>query len=620
MGDQSVNIATDHKAFADFNRYLLNDIAALELLLSNNLIETGITRIGAEQELCLTDRQWMPSQKAHPILESINDPHFTHELAKYNLEINLDPLELKTYCFSDLENHLKGFLKHAAKHAAKFDNKILLTGILPTISKTELSLDYMAPLERYKALNETMKRERKSDFTLFIQGVDELSIQHNSVMFEACNTSFQMHLQIDPQDFVSSYNWAQAISGPVLSICTNSPLLLGRQLWHETRIALFQQSIDTRSSSYALIDKMARVSFGDRWASDNIAQLFKHSIAQHASILTKEINEDAMEMVKNRKPPKLRALCFHNGTTYTWNRPCYGVGGGKAHLRIENRYIPSGPSVIDEVANFAFWVGLMKGRKSDDVASNTDFRDVKNNFIKAARYGKEALMLWEGKMLAPKELVLDKLLPMAERGLKRANVSDSDIQRLLGIIEKRASGQTGSEWMINNYRALKKRYKKHNVLALLTEAIYTNQSDNIPVHEWPDFKESRQVLGATYLVRHIMSTQLMCVKETDIANLAIQIMKWENIHHMPVIDDSGKLTGILSSTALEHLKDNESKVLSVADVMTRSIFSTTPQTSITEAKQLMNDKKIRSLPVIEEGELVGIITSNDLADLENDKS
>ena len=226
MGEHKVNKESNRRERAAFVRHLLDDIQALEQMLEQNLIENDIRRIGSEQEFCLVNNNWRPSDKAEEILSKLNDPHFTTELAKYNLEINLDPLELKGDCFCEVEKQLDDLLGKAVKIADSIDVKVVLTGILPTISKNELEFDYMTPNPRYWALNKIMRDLRGTDFELRLRGVDELAIKHDSVLFEACNTSFQMHLQIPPEDFISSYNWSQVISGPILGVCTNSPILL----------------------------------------------------------------------------------------------------------------------------------------------------------------------------------------------------------------------------------------------------------------------------------------------------------------------------------------------------------------------------------------------------------
>ena len=622
MGEHNVKNLDSRNLRSIFLQHLINDIEALEQMLRENLIETNIYRIGAEQEFCLVDKDWRPAKTSGVILEAINDPHFTTELARYNLEINLDPTALKGKCFREVLGQLNSLLKKAEKEADKFDTKIILTGILPTISQTELEFDFMTPNKRYWALNEMLKSIKGSDFQLHLKGVDELDIAHDSVLFEACNTSFQLHLQVPPEDFISSYNWAQTISGPILGIAANSPLLLGRELWSETRIALFQQSIDTRKPSYALKDQQPRVKFGKKWESGSIAEIFKDDIAQHKSLLSKEITTNSLSELNNGIIPKLHALNLHNGTVYRWNRPCYGVGNGKAHVRIENRYIPSGPSTIDEMANFALWVGLMMGRPAefDDMPKAMDFRDVKSNFIKASRMGRDAILKWKGKPFSVQNLMQKELLPIAHTGLKKAGIDKEDRILLLGIIEDRIKSQTGSEWITNNYRGLQDHVKKDNALRLITRAMFKNQEKGIPIHDWPSIKKDGYLKQESHLVGHIMTTELFTVKENDLANLATKLMQWKNIHHMPVENGLGKLTGLLTWTHIQkYMKGKEeNQHLSVEDIMQKELITVTSETHITDAIITMKKHEIGCLPVTQGLDLIGIITIKDVVSFDKE--
>lgn len=617
MGEQIVNTEQDQEDHQKFISHLLNDIACLEKMLKEGHIEKAPIRIGAEQEFCLLNDQFRPSDKALEILEAINDPHFTTELAKYNLEINLDPIILGKNSFSAMEARLIEFLDHAQAEAEKHDTHLLLTGILPTISKKELELDYLTPYPRYFALNDRMTKLRGGDFKLNIQGIDELSIKHNSVLFEACNTSFQTHLQIHPDDFVSSYNWAQAIAGPVLSICSNSPLLLGRELWKETRIALFQQSIDTRQSSYALKEQQARVSFGTRWAKDSIVDIFKEDVSRFQVIMTCDIEKDSLQALEDNEVPKLKALNLHNGTVYRWNRACYGTGNGTAHVRIENRYIPSGPSVIDEMANFAFWVGVMVGRPAefDDIPSVMHFSDAKSNFLKAARYGKESVMHWMDEKISAKNIILKKLMPIARAGLMKVGVDHDTIDRYLELIELRTLKKTGAQWMIENYRLGQQTLKRDDALMSMTRAMWKNQQKGMPIHKWPNIDHDKEgVTASSTLVGHIMSTQLIVTRENDLAALATSIMKWNNIHHMPVEDNKGKIRGLLSFTHInkvQALKEVQ-MVSKVSEVMVTDVTTVSTKTTISEAISIMKKNSFGCLPVVEDEVLVGIITVKDL--------
>jgi CBS domain-containing protein len=622
MGDHSVNNISSNEARSALIRHLLNDIEALEMMLERGLIEDDIIRIGAEQEFCLVNDNWRPSKRYDEMLEMINDDHFTTELARYNLEINIDPIKLQANCFSQYENTLHNYLNKAAEAGAKIDTRVILAGILPSISKNELQLDYMTPSARYYALNNMMKELRGGNFELSIRGVDELKIQHDSVLFEACNTSFQMHLQIKPNGFVSSYNWAQAISGPVLGICSNSPMLMGRELWSETRIALFQQSIDTRSTSYALKDQQARVTFGDGWSEGSIAEIFKNDIARFKILLSKEIDHDSLADLEQGIAPKLQALNLHNSTVYRWNRACYGVGGGKAHVRIENRYIPSGPTILDEISNFAFWIGLMVGRPEefDDMPSVMHYNDAKSNFIKAARTGKESVLRWAGKRVSVRDLVIETLLPIAKAGLQKVEIDAADIDKYLGVIEQRAKTHTGSQWTIENYRKLKLLYRRDDALIMMCKAMHENQKSGKPVHEWPPVSKDIKVHESSDFIGHIMNTNIFVVDENDLADLATSVMKWKNIHHLPIENKAGDLCGLLTWTHMKRHREQggDTHSVLVSDIMTRDVIFVGPETEIKKAIQLMKRNEIGCLPVVHDRQLIGIVTIEDVIPYDHD--
>ena len=295
MGSQAVKEIESLRERKDFLYHLLNDVKALEMMLEQDLFEKGIQRVGAEQELCLVDKNFRPSCNAIEVLKNIHDKHFTTELALFNLEINLDPLELKNDCFSQIDRVLTELITHGDTVANSLDDtKIILTGILPTLRKRDMVFRNITPYPRYKVLNKILKDIRGDDFMLKIKGVDELILNHKSILFEACNTSFQVHLQIPVSEMVDKYNWSQAIAGPVLSIAANSPLLLGRELWSETRIALFQQSVDLRNKSYLLREQKPRVSFGSNWIKDSIIELYQDDIVRYTPLLTTDLQEDAV--------------------------------------------------------------------------------------------------------------------------------------------------------------------------------------------------------------------------------------------------------------------------------------------------------------------------------------
>src|SRR5437763_1146764 len=160
-----------------------------------------------------------------------------------------------------------------------------------------------------------------------------------------------------------------------MAISANSPLLFGRRLWAETRIALFRQSVDTRSHTHHIRETEARVSFGTRWIKKSVLEIYQEDIARFRMLVGSDLDEDPMAKLDRGELPLLKALRLHNGTIYRWNRACFGITEGKPHLRIENRVMPSGPSTIDEIANSAFWFGLMAemGAREEDITRRIDF-------------------------------------------------------------------------------------------------------------------------------------------------------------------------------------------------------------------------------------------------------
>jgi CBS domain-containing protein len=614
MGHLEVKYLKSPKEKALYLQHLIKDLEALDLMLERDMIEKAPIRIGAEQEFCLATKRFFPNNNSVEVLADINDDHFTTEIGKYNLEINSDPLILQGDCFDQLYQQLHRLIEKAEKAAQKNDSKVILTGILPTLRLKHIGEDYMTDRPRYHVLNESLKSSRRENFHIHIMGVDELNLVHDSVMLEACNTSFQTHLQINPDEFVEKHNWAQAISGPVLASCTNSPVLFGRELWAETRIALFTQSIDTRKNSFIHNEKQSRVGFGAHWEEGTVSDIFKDHISRFRSLLSTGDYEDSIEKVESGEIPKLKSLQMHNGTVYKWNRVCYGVGGGKPHLRIECRYIPSGPTLKDEIANMVFWVGLMLGQPDDlkEVHKKMDFRDVKHNFLKAARDGIENQFIWKNKVISAKELILNELLPMAKQGLEKRGIDANDITEYLGIIERRIKTHTGSQWIVSNYRNLLKTKTNFEALQNLTAYMYKHQFGPETIDSWPVFDPNANLkIDESRIVKHNMNTKILLVDQNDSLELVANIMKWKKIHHMPVINKNKQLAGLLTWTDVIKLSDKELN-LRVKDVMTKNLITISQEAPLEEAKALMQKHKINCLPVVRERELLGILTTNDL--------
>jgi CBS domain-containing protein len=590
-------------------------------MLNANMFEEDVRRIGAEQEMFLVDSAMRPAPIATEIIEEARDGRLTTEIGLFNLEANLTPRDFGGDCLSLMENELGEIIDVVRNAAASLDASVVLAGILPTIQQSDLTHDNLTPNPRYDQIDRVVTKLHGKDRIIQIKGLDELQLTLQDTFIEFCNTSFQIHLQVGAKDFVRYYNWAQAISAPVLASAVNSALLLNHRLWHETRIALFQHAIDTRSHVHKERNQTPRVNFGERWVNDSIIEILREDAIRFRILLTQAVEENSLETLMKGNIPKLAAWRLHNGTIWRWNRPCYGIIGDRPSLRIEARYLPSGPSIIDEMANAAFFLGLMTELPEEfgDITKYMSFDDAKNNFFNVARYGLNGQIRGlDGKSRRVGRLILEELIPRAKRGLKRAEIDEADIERLLGIIRARVQKETsGARWMIDSLAGMDKRAKANVRMRTLTAAMKTNQENGKPIHEWPlaDIPSKSEWIDNYKTVEQFMAVDLFTVRPEDILDLAASLMHWRHVRHVPVEDDEGRLIGIVSHRDLIELlatgKASTSVPVLVSDIMKTDLVTITPDTSTLDALELMRERDIGCLPIVKDERLVGLVTAHD---------
>jgi len=628
VGQTDVEIGDHGERARIFMKSLLRDLQALELMIERGMIESGVSRIGAEQEMFLVDESWRPASVSDAFLKEVNDDHFTTELAKFNVEFNADPHTFAGNCLSEMEGQITTLLHKAYGAAQRLGVHVALVGILPTIEKKDLSTSNITDRARYFALNDALNRLRGGPYELRIIGVDELSVTHDSVMLEACNTSFQVHFQVSAEDFADKYNVAQVVTAPVMCASVNSPFLFGKRLWRETRIALFQQSIDTRASSRDLREFRPRVSFGTNWVRDSVLEIFQEDIARFRTLFMDEPTDDPVELVRAGKVPELNSLRLHNGTVYRWNRACYGISEGVPHLRIENRVLPSGPTPIDEVANAALWFGLMRGVSDEygDVTKTMDFEDAAANFHESSVRGLEAQLTWFGSRHMPaRELLLNTCIPLAREGLRASGIDADDIDRYMGVIEARVeTGRTGARWLLDSNAALLKGNSnsatgRDERMTCLTANLIANQTSGWPVSQWETLSPSSAVRHRDHVrtVGQFMARDLFTVRDTDVIDLAASLMEWRHLRHIPVEDDKHRLVGIVSHRGILRCltSGKATHSIPVSDVMTANPLSVSPETTTLDAMHLMRDNRVGALPVVSDGVLVGIVTEHDYVEI-----
>jgi gamma-glutamyl:cysteine ligase YbdK (ATP-grasp superfamily) len=439
-------------------------------------------------ELNLVDDAGDPALKNAEVLEAIADPDFQTELGQFNIEINVPPAKLHEGGLTTFEDTLRRSLNDAEAKSAKVGAHMVMIGILPTLDEGHMSLGSLSANPRYKLLSEQILNARGEDITISIDGAERLRTTSDSIVPEAACTSTQFHVQTSPDQFPAYWNASQAIAAVQVAVAANSPYLLGKELWRETRIPLFEQATDTRSEELKAQGVRPRVWFGERWIT-TVFDLFEENVRFFPALLPVTDDEDPLEVLEAGGTPKLPELRLHNGTIYRWNRPVYDIAAGVPHLRVENRLLAAGPTVADTMANAAFYFGLVRALAESErpLWSQMSFSAAEENFHVAARQGIDAQIYWPGVgQVRATELVLRRLLPLARQGLQAWGASSEEIDRYLGIIEQRCLlGTNGAEWFVNRMHRAGETDRYDALRATLLDykdGMHTNE----PVHTWSE--------------------------------------------------------------------------------------------------------------------------------------
>jgi gamma-glutamyl:cysteine ligase YbdK (ATP-grasp superfamily) len=478
----------DRRKYRDKVRRSLDVFAQM---LRERAFDSGPSLVGQEIELNLVDEHGTPSMRNAAVLDAIADPAWATEVGQFNLEINVPPRELTGSALTGLEQEIRASLNAADAKARGAGSRLVMIGILPTLQKEDVHEGAMSANARYRVLNEQIFAARGEDMRIEIDGPEPLLTHADSITPEAACTSVQLHTQVSPEAFASYWNAAQSIAGVQVALAANSPFLFGRQLWHETRITLFEQATDTRPEELKQQGVRPRVWFGERWIT-SVFDLFEENLQYFPALLPICEDEDPQVTFDNGEAPELPEMSLHNGTIYRWNRPVYAVVNGKPHVRVENRVLPAGPSVVDVVANAAFYYGLVRmlAEAERPIWSQMSFGTAAENLHSAARNGLDAHLYWPGVGEAPAaELVLRRLLPLAYEGLSRWGVDQADADRLLGVIEQRClSGRNGASWQVNTVASAAGTgtADRAEALRLMTQSYTEHMHANLPVHTWPE--------------------------------------------------------------------------------------------------------------------------------------
>jgi hypothetical protein len=488
VGDKVKRTEYSRSHRREYRRKVQLCLDVFETMLAQSSFDFERPLTGMEIECNLVDAEYQPAMANREVLAAIADPAFQTELGAYNIEFNVPPRPLPGLSGLELERDVRASLNAAETKAGSDGAHIVMIGILPTLMPEHLAAGWMSESTRYQALNDSIFTARGEDIAIDINGPERLSLQTTSIAPESACTSMQLHLQVSPADFADNWNAAQVLAGPQLALGANSPYFFGHQLWSETRIELFAQATDTRPDELKAQGVRPRVWFGERWIT-SIFDLFEENVRYFPSLLPEVSDEDPVAELAAGRTPRLSELRLHNGTVYRWNRPVYDVAGGRPHLRVENRVLPAGPTVIDMMANSAFFYGVLRTLSEEDrpLWTKISFAAAQANFVEAARRGMDARLYWPGLGdVTADELVLRRLLPMAHEGLRRWGVAAEVRDRFLGVIEGRAkTGRNGAVWQVSTVQVLQERgMARPQALAEMLRLYCEHMHSNEPVHTW----------------------------------------------------------------------------------------------------------------------------------------
>lgn len=427
---------------AEFNKKLTQETNLLrEYFLDQSFESTSSGVCGLELEAWLLDKDFLPWPKNEKLLSQLNDSRVVPELAKFNFELNSTPQPIHSSILTQIENELAKLWQKCLYMAESIGGHAMIIGIPPILKEGMLTKEFMSAQQRYKALNEQVLFMRQNQPIKYnIHGEDSYTEVHEDIMLEAAATSLQVHLQVNLEESVRFYNALQAISAPLIALCANSPFLLGRSLWSETRIPLFEQSLNWISPHSKT--QQERVGLGPSFLQESLMELFEQNLRDH-SVLLPVVSEAPEETFSHLK--------LHNGTIWRWNRPIYSTNQqGQPQIRLEHRPLPAGPTIVDTVANIALFLGLayFYARTEEPLEQHMTFSQVRDNFYRCAEHGLEADVHWMGQQGNVQDLILDRLIPEALNGLQQMQVHSKEAEYYLhDIIKPRAlSGRNGTQW------------------------------------------------------------------------------------------------------------------------------------------------------------------------------
>lgn len=450
-----------------FSSNLTKETVLLKKWFSGKYFSSQALQAGTEIEFLMLDKEYKLSPNNISFVEQLNEPLVDLEAGSSQLEMNSPALTISDNFLSTLHRNSMSVWEKCCSLARQQNYHLVLIGSMPQTSKNHSKWSYITPHDDYYLMNDrTLQLCKDQRLVIDIAGPkDHLHLKPESLAIEGLICSFQLHLAVKQTEAAAYYNTIQNLSAPLVALASNAPYFYGKHTWSESRIAVFEQLY------HFPLPTKDTVFFEPHCLKDSLFELFQKNTQNYPYLVPIIDNEFKNHMSHVRR---------QNSSIFRWNRPIIDFNQkDEPYLRIEHRSLSSGPTIVDMIANAAFFYGIVyyfvKHHRFSAAAAN---QQALHNFYHAAQHGLQAQINWNGKSINVCE-VLKELVPLASKGLEQLGINQVDRISYLDIISKRlANKQNGSNWQ----QAYIQKYGK-NFSNMLADYL-KNQYKELPVSDW----------------------------------------------------------------------------------------------------------------------------------------
>ena len=451
-----------------FSEYLGKETKLLKKWFNGKYFTSQGLQAGTEIEFLMLDKNYHLTPHNISFVEHLNDPLVGLEAGSSQLEMNSPAFSINDNFLSTLHHDSLSLWEKCCSLAKKENYHLALIGSMPHASKNLSKPSYITAQDDYYVMNDcTLEYLKDQPLEINIKGIqDHLFIKPESLAIEGLICSLQLHLEVTQEQAAAYYNVIQTLSAPLLALSSNAPFFFGKQTWSESRIGIFEQLYHFPSPT------QDPVFFEPHFLKNSLFELFQNNTQNYPYL---------MPIIKDECSDQMSYVRRQNSSIFRWNRPIIDFNQqGKPYLRIEHRSISSGPTIIDMIANAAFFYGIVHYFVNNSFLAPCarNMPETILNFYRAAQHGLNAQFYWHGKWINACHL-LKELVPLANKGLEQLDINQGDRNFYLEIIKKRvANKQNGSSWQQAYIQKYGKNFQK------LLEDYLKNQYQELPVSDW----------------------------------------------------------------------------------------------------------------------------------------